>query len=59
MLMRFEIFKSINYLYYFRFVSANGQVIATSGDGYTSKANCEYALNIVKTYAQTAPVYSK
>ena len=57
--MRFEIFRGRNCLYYFRFVAANGQVIVTSGDGYTSRSNCEYALNLVKRYAGISPVYLK
>ena len=57
--MRFEIFRGRDYLYYFRFVAANGQIIVTSGDGYTSRSNCEYALNLVKRYAGISPVYSK
>ena len=57
--MRFEIFRGRDYLYYFRFVAANGQIIATSGDGYTSRFNFEYALNLVKRYAGISPVYSK
>ncbi len=57
--MKFEIFRGRNYLYYFRYVAANGQVICTSGDGYTSKANCIHALNLVKQYAPYAQVYEK
>ena len=57
--MRFEIFLGRDYLYYFRFVAANGQIIATSGDGYTSRSKCEHALNLVKRYAGISPVYSK
>lgn len=57
--MRFEIFRGRNYLYYFRYVAANGQVICTSGDGYTSKANCIHALNLVKQYATFAKVFEK
>lgn len=57
--MRFEIFKGNDFLYYFRFVAANGEVIATSGDGYTTKSNCEYALNLVKRHAAFSPVYFK
>ena len=57
--MRFEIFRGRDYLYYFRFVAANGQIIVTSGDGYTTRSNCEYALNLVRRYANISPVYSK
>ena len=57
--MKFEIFRGRDYRYYFRYVAGNGQVICTSGDGYTSKANCIHALNLVKQYALYAQVYEK
>lgn len=57
--MRAEIFMSSNFLYYFRFVSYNGQTLATSGDGYTSKQNCVNALNIIKLFAKDCPVIQK
>ena len=57
--MRIEIFMGRDYLYYFRFVSSNGQILATSGDGYTSKMNCIHALNLIKLYSNTCPVYEK
>ena len=50
--MRAEVFMGRNFLYYFRFVSSNGQVLATSGDGYTSKQSCIHALNLIKLYAK-------
>jgi len=57
--MRFEIFRGRDCLYYFRFVAANGQTIVTSGDGYTTRSNCEYALNLIKRYASISPIYTK
>ena len=51
--IRAEIFLGRNNLYYFRFVANNGQILATSGDGYTTYYNCEHALNIVKNYAHS------
>ncbi len=57
--MRAEVFMGRNFLYYFRFVSSNGQVLATSGDGYTSKQSCIHALNLIKLYSANCPVYNK
>ena len=57
--MHFEIFMGRNNLYYFRFVAANGEIIATSGDGYTTRSNCDYALSLVKCYAAISPTYTK
>ena len=58
-MMRAEVFLGRNFLYYFRFVSSNGQILATSGDGYTTKQNCIHALNLIKLYSANCPVYSK
>lgn len=57
--MRAEVFLGRNFLYYFRFVGANGQILATSGDGYTSKQNCLYALNLIKMHSYNCPVQYK
>ena len=57
--MRAEIFLGRNFLYYFRFVGANGQILATSGDGYTTRQNCLHALNLIKLYSSSCPVQYK
>lgn len=57
--MKFEIFIGRNYLYYFRYVASNGQIICTSGDGYSSRANCLHAINLLKQFANVSPVYEK
>nr|MBP3258549.1 DUF1508 domain-containing protein [Bacilli bacterium] len=57
--MRFEVFRGRDFLYYFRFVAANGQIICTSGDGYTTRYNCINALDLVKKYAAHAIVFEK
>ena len=57
--MRAEVFLGRNFLYYFRFVGANGQILATSGDGYTSKQNCLYALNLIKMHSYNCPIQYK
>ena len=57
--MKAEIFIGRNCLYYFRFVAANGQIIATSGDGYASKQNCRYALDLIRRNSYNCPVIEK
>ncbi len=39
-----------------RLKSSNGQVIATSGQGYKDKRDCENAIDVIKTGAQRAKV---
>lgn len=53
--MKFEIYQSGGQ---FRWClkAANGEIIA-SGEGYTSKANCEHAVALLKTTNAATPVY--
>jgi len=39
-----------------RLVHQNGQIIADSGEGYTTKANAINGINSVKENAPTAPI---
>jgi hypothetical protein len=41
-----------------RLRAANGQIIATSGEGYTTRENCVHALNLVKSTDARTPVVS-
>jgi uncharacterized protein YegP (UPF0339 family) len=56
MAAKFELFKDAKGEYRWRLKSANGQVIATGGEGYTSKAGAENGIEAVKTDAPAAPV---
>jgi uncharacterized protein len=42
-----------------RLIHANGQIIANSGEGYTTKANAIGGINSVKENAPDAPVEDK
>ena len=52
MAAKFEIYKDKSVEYRWRLVHTNGQVIANSGEGYTSKAN---AMNGIKSVEENAP----
>jgi uncharacterized protein len=56
MAAKFELYKDAKGEYRWRLKSANGQVIATGGEGYTSKAGAENGIDAVKTDAPGAPV---
>ncbi len=53
---RFQIFKDTAGYFRWRFVASNGQIVAVSGEGYTSKQSCQHGIQQVKTYAPAAPV---
>ena len=39
-----------------RFVAANGRIIADSGEGYNSLAACDHAIAVLKREAPLAPL---
>ena len=53
---KFEIFRDRNEQYRWRLKSGNGQVIATGGEGYTSRSGCENGIEAVKRDAPDAAV---
>jgi uncharacterized protein len=53
---KFEIYTDGKGEYRWRLKSANGQVIATGGEGYTSKAGAQNGIEAVKRDARTAAV---
>ncbi|HEX9732051.1 MAG TPA: DUF1508 domain-containing protein [Thermoanaerobaculia bacterium] len=53
---RFEIYKDNRGEYRWRFWAPNNQIIAVSGEGYTTKQSCQHSIGLVKQYAPTAPV---
>lgn len=55
MAAKFELYKSSNGEFRWRLKSGNGQVIATSGEGYTSKAGAQNGIDAVKRDAGAAP----
>lgn len=53
---KFELYKDARGEYRWRLKSANGQTIATGGEGYTSKAGAQNGINAVKRDAPDATV---
>ena len=53
---KFELYTSSNGEYRWRLKSANGQIIATSGEGYTSKSSAQNGINAVKQDAPNADI---
>jgi uncharacterized protein YegP (UPF0339 family) len=52
----FEIYEDSRKEYRWRLKAANGQVIATSGQGYKSKPDCRHGIEIIQREAATAKV---
>ena len=55
MAAKFELYRSSNGEYRWRLRATNGQVIATGGEGYSSKAAAQSAIESVKRVAESAP----
>ena len=53
--MHFEVYKDAKGEWRWRFVAANGKIIATSSEGYTKKPDCLHGLGLVKE-SSAAPV---
>lgn len=53
---KFEMYKDKAGEYRWRLKASNGQVIASSGEGYTTKANCQNGIESVKKNAGGASV---
>ena len=51
----FQLYKDAANEYRWRLRSANGQIIATSGEGYTSKQSCQNGIDAVKRDGPSAP----
>ncbi len=56
MAAKFELYKDARGEYRWRLKSANGQTIATGGEGYTSKAGAQNGIDAVKRDAPDAAV---
>jgi uncharacterized protein YegP (UPF0339 family) len=54
--LKFETYTDAKGEYRWRLKSSNGQVIATSGQGYKDKRDCENAIDVIKRGAQGAKV---
>jgi uncharacterized protein YegP (UPF0339 family) len=52
----FEIYQDRRKEYRWRLKASNGQIIATSGQGYKAKADCRHEIEVVQKEAATAKV---
>ncbi len=59
MAAKFEIFKGKIGDFRWRLIHTNGQIIATSGEGYTTKVNAINGINSVKENAANAIIEEK
>lgn len=55
--MKFEIYKDVRGQFRWHFKASNGQIIADSGEAYTSEQNALNGINIIKQNAYGADVY--
>lgn len=54
--MKYVIYKDEDKQYRWRFVAANGNIIADSGEGYRQKDDCENGIQIMKGSASVQVV---
>ena len=54
--LRFEIYLDNRGGYRWRLKAANGRIVATSGEGYKTKASCRDAIDLVMRGAATATI---
>jgi uncharacterized protein YegP (UPF0339 family) len=54
--LTFEIYKDARQEFRWRLKASNGQVIATSGQGYKSKADCRHGIEVIQKDAADAKV---
>ena len=52
--MKFEVYKDKSGEWRWRLKATNGQIVATSGEGYVNKSGCESGIVLVKD-ASNAP----
>ena len=53
---RFELYKDNAGEYRWRFLAGNGQILATSSEGYKAKSDCQHCIDLVKNDAPGAKV---
>ena len=54
--MKFVLYKDARGEWRWRFLAANGNIICTSSEGYSSKQSAQHSIESVKKGAATAPV---
>ena len=53
---KFQVFKDAKGEFRWRLRAGNNEIIATSGEGYKAKADCQHGIELVKRDAPAAPV---
>ncbi len=56
---KFELYKDAKGEFRWKLVASNGQAVASSGEGYKTKASAMNGIESVKKNAATAPVEEK
>jgi uncharacterized protein YegP (UPF0339 family) len=51
----FQIYRDKKGEFRWRLRAGNGKIIATSGEGYKAKPDCEHGIDLVKTEGAVAP----
>lgn len=54
---KFEIYKDHRGEFRFRLKAPNGEIIAVSGEGFTSKQSCQKSIEAVRKYAVSAQIH--
>lgn len=54
--LRFELYRDPSGEFRWRLRAGNGRIVATSGEGYNTKANCRNAIDLVRNGARTARI---
>jgi uncharacterized protein len=57
--LTFEVYKDTKGEFRWRLKATNGEVIATSGEGYKAKADCTHAIDLIKEGASKATTVEK
>ncbi len=57
--LKFETYQDNNGEYRWRLKATNGQIIGSSSEGYTAKADCEHAIDLIKAGSAKAEVEDK
>ena len=56
---KFQLYKDRKGDYRWRLRARNGEIIADSNEGYSSKASCQHGIDLVKEQAASATVRTK
>jgi uncharacterized protein YegP (UPF0339 family) len=52
--LTFELYRDARKEYRWRLKATNGQIIATSGEGYKAKADCQHGIDLIQKEASKA-----